>query len=91
MGMGLAISLIAVGSASIFWAATHMWSVTTASATGRGYAEFAPTRAQNARSTESDDAAADDIAHLLAALERVTEERDKARQELMELEDRWSW
>jgi hypothetical protein len=91
MGIGLAMTLIAVGGASIFWAMTRIVrSVTAASGTGRGYVEFAPRRAQNARSTESD-AADDEVALLLAALERVTEERDKARQELMELEDRWSW
>jgi hypothetical protein len=97
MGVGLALSLIAVGGASISWAAMHMWSITAPSAAGDRSAQFTATRPQNGQSTEAR-ATGDDMAllgaemvGLPAALERVTEERDQARQELMELQDRWSW
>ena len=91
--MGLAVSMIAVGGASVSWAVMHLWSVTSSPAG----AQLAPSPWQDVQSAVSgvDDDEIEllraEIALLSAALERVTEERDKARQELMELEDRWSW
>jgi hypothetical protein len=96
MGMGLAILLVAVGGASFVWALTHITSAAVASGAG-GATELAPTRPPNGRPTESvpveDEAVPleDEVARLRAALERVTNERDDALQELAELQDRWSW
>ena len=87
MGFGLALMLVAIGVGSLVWAVVHMTSIAVVSARGGASTEFALLKGQSTEPVALDD----ETARLRAELERVTDERDRALQALMELEDRWSW